>query len=103
MCGFFISNSKIVNRRHNEIVNNRLKFRGPDYNSGLLFHNGWHIYHSRLSIIGLNKASNQPIVNKDGSISLMSKYSHVPALITAISNLISFKAAKVSFSFVASN
>ena len=68
MCGFFISNSEIISSEHEEEIHKRLFFRGPDYNSGLIKYNGWNVYHSRLSIIGLDDSSNQPIINTDGSI-----------------------------------
>lgn len=68
MCGFFITNDIAINEDHYNTINIGLKFRGPDFQSKLLSINGWKVYHSRLSIIGLDNNNNQPIIGEDGDI-----------------------------------
>lgn len=66
MCGFFISNSSKINKKHEKIIEEKLRFRGPDSSSGLIEHNKWKAYHSRLSIIDLSVETNQPMIDSDG-------------------------------------
>ena len=54
MCGFFISNDPLISDKHKFILDNHLKFRGPDYQSKLINFKNWKIYHARLAIIGLH-------------------------------------------------
>ena len=68
MCGIFVSNDFRINQRHSRTIENGLQFRGPDNSSGLIEHNGWKAYHSRLSIIEFSSDSNQPIINKIGGM-----------------------------------
>jgi len=68
MCGFLISNNPRISSAESEVIHDSLRFRGPDYQSGLVGVNGWSVYHSRLSILGLDESSNQPIINSDSSI-----------------------------------
>ncbi|MBQ0330507.1 asparagine synthase, partial [Providencia rettgeri] len=68
MCGFFISNSSKVSLEHSSLIENKLRFRGPDCSSGLIEHNGWKAYHSRLSIIDLSVSNNQPMIDKTGGM-----------------------------------
>ncbi|MEY8711616.1 asparagine synthetase B family protein [Mangrovibacter phragmitis] len=68
MCGFFITNDPLVNSSHESIIESKLRFRGPDYSSGFIYHNGWIAYHSRLSIIGLESSANQPVISHKGSL-----------------------------------
>lgn len=71
MCGIFASNDPLVDKKHFTIINKYLKFRGPDYNSKLLeTQKNWKLYHSRLSIIGLDKKFNQPLKLSDDSLLL---------------------------------
>lgn len=63
MCGFLISNSSIVTKDKESLIEEYLRFRGPDVSSGLIEHMGWKAYHSRLSIIGLSTANNQPMID----------------------------------------
>lgn len=67
MCGFFISNDPSVTRdKHEKIIEETLRFRGPDGSSGLISHNGWKAYHARLSIIDIDSGVNQPLINNNG-------------------------------------
>lgn len=68
MCGFFISNDPIVGSSNSSLIEDSLNFRGPDYNSGLIKHNKWWAFHSRLAIIDLNKEANQPVFGDDGGM-----------------------------------
>lgn len=68
MCGFFISNSSELNRDHENIIEDKLRFRGPDGSSGLIEHNGWRAYHSRLSIIDPSSGTNQPMIDSTGGM-----------------------------------
>lgn len=68
MCGFFISNSSKVNKKHETVIEKFLRFRGPDCSSGLVEHNGWKAYHSRLSIIDLSAGTNQPMKDEFGGL-----------------------------------
>lgn len=71
MCGIFASNDPLVDKKHFKIVNKYLKFRGPDYNSKFLeIKKNWKLYHSRLSIIGVDEKYNQPLKLRDGSVLL---------------------------------
>ena len=67
MCGFFISNSKEMDSFSEIALEKRLRFRGPDGSSGLIFQKGWASYHSRLSIVDLTSGVNQPVINGDQS------------------------------------
>lgn len=51
MCGFFITNSSVIGKEHESLIEEKLRFRGPDCSSGLVTHKQWKAYHSRLSII----------------------------------------------------
>ena len=53
MCGIFASNDPLVSSSHKRILNKHLKFRGPDFQSGLIKYKNWRVYHARLAIIGL--------------------------------------------------
>ena len=66
MCGFFISNNPTIQLEHGDLIEKCLRFRGPDYSSGLIDNGGWKAYHSRLSIIDLNASSNQPFIDNTG-------------------------------------
>lgn len=68
MCGIFISNDPRVIQEHSKIIEECLRFRGPDCSSGLVEHGGWKAYHSRLSIIELGSGSNQPVIDARGGI-----------------------------------
>jgi len=68
MCGIFISNNPLVNDSSLGIIKNCLDFRGPDASSGLVAHQNWHAYHSRLAIIDVNSGVNQPVIDKEGGI-----------------------------------
>ncbi len=68
MCGFFASNNPKVDKHHLELIRNRVNFRGPDGESGLIEHAGWKLYHARLAIIAPNPKYNQPYLDKNGSI-----------------------------------
>ncbi|HHQ4581072.1 TPA: asparagine synthetase B family protein [Aeromonas hydrophila] len=68
MCGFFISNSTRVGTGHESVIENHLRFRGPDGSSGLLEYNGWKAYHARLSIIDLAAGVNQPMKDENGGL-----------------------------------
>jgi asparagine synthase (glutamine-hydrolysing) len=70
MCGIFASNDPLVSSSHKRILNKHLKFRGPDFQSGLIKYKNWRVYHARLAIIGLKNKYNQPYVCPDGSILL---------------------------------
>ena len=67
MCGYFISNDPSVNDTHADLIENTLRFRGPDSSSGLVYRNGWAMYHSRLAIIDVvGKHANQPFIDNTG-------------------------------------
>lgn len=68
MCGFFISNSSDVCTDHERVIEKKLRFRGPDCSSGLVEHNGWRAYHSRLSIIDPSTGTNQPMIDELGGL-----------------------------------
>ncbi|EHU5196720.1 asparagine synthase [Vibrio vulnificus] len=68
MCGFFISNSSEVSIEHEQIIEKKLRFRGPDCSSGLIENNGWKAYHSRLSIIDPSAGTNQPMIDEFGGM-----------------------------------
>jgi len=68
MCGIFISNNPLVNSESLTIIEDCLRFRGPDSSSGLVAHTEWHAYHSRLSIIDINSGVNQPVIDDNGGI-----------------------------------
>ena len=68
MCGFFASNDPLINEDSLEIINNRLAFRGPDGQSGLVNHKDWKLYHSRLSIIAPIEKYSQPFFSEDKDV-----------------------------------
>ncbi|WP_461536562.1 asparagine synthetase B family protein [Spongorhabdus nitratireducens] len=68
MCGFFITNNPNVDHSHLSIIESTLRFRGPDCSSGLLEHNSWKAYHSRLAIIDVYSGVNQPIIDSEGGM-----------------------------------
>lgn len=68
MCGFFISNSSVIHKSHEHLIEENLRFRGPDFSSGLIEHLGWKVYHSRLSIIGLEEGNNQPLIDSQNGL-----------------------------------
>ncbi len=68
MCGIFISNNPLINSSSLDVIKNSLDFRGPDASSGLVAHQTWHAYHSRLAIIDVNSGVNQPVIDKQGGI-----------------------------------
>jgi asparagine synthase (glutamine-hydrolysing) len=67
MCGFFISNDPMVVSEHFRIVEENLRFRGPDGSSGMVTIGQWKSYHARLAIIDLDSGVNQPVINNDHS------------------------------------
>jgi len=67
MCGYFISNDPYVDNSKAKIIEDTLRFRGPDSSSGLMYHNGWYLYHSRLAIIDVEGThANQPYFDEAG-------------------------------------
>lgn len=68
MCGFFITNNPKVTFADEKIIEASLRFRGPDCASGLISHNGWKAYHSRLSIIEPATGNNQPMLDNTGGL-----------------------------------
>ena len=66
MCGFFATQIECDKRSLSEILNKHLRFRGPDYYSGILHYKGWLIAHARLSIIEGSYYSNQPYQTSNG-------------------------------------
>ncbi len=68
MCGFFVSNSLHFDRTHFGLVEETLRFRGPDSSSGVVEYNGWKAYHSRLAIIDLEVGENQPVIDDKGGL-----------------------------------
>lgn len=67
MCGIFASNDPTIPNSAGELLEKRLRFRGPDGSSGLVRKNNWSTYHSRLAIIDIAAGVNQPVINPDGS------------------------------------
>ena len=70
MCGFFAAKNVEMTFRLEETLDERLGFRGPDYQSGLVSHAGWYLYHARLKIISDTTESNQPYYAGDGAVLL---------------------------------
>ncbi len=68
MCGFFVTNDSSISEKDFQIVDKRLSFRGPDFQSGLVKHSGWSLYHSRLSIIATNPRYSQPFFTPSGGV-----------------------------------
>ena len=69
MCGFFLTNDPLFNESYYEVVESRLRFRGPDYSSGVIIYKGWSLYHSRLSIIDVEgTTANQPLFSCAGGV-----------------------------------
>ncbi len=70
MCGFFASNNPKVGDNHGQLIRDRINFRGPDGESGLVEYAGWRLYHARLAIIAPKIEYNQPYLDKHGSMLL---------------------------------
>ena len=68
MCGFFVTNDISLEKKDFDCVNSRLSFRGPDFQSGILKHLNWSIYHSRLSIIATDPKFSQPFFSPRGGV-----------------------------------
>ena len=68
MCGFFVTNDSLVNDSYLPVLNNRLSFRGPDFQSKLVRHGEWSLYHSRLSIIATESTYAQPYFTESGGV-----------------------------------
>ena len=68
MCGIFVTNDPLINQNMQETIEKTLRFRGPDCSSGLIEHNGWKAYHSRLAIIDVESGVNQPLILDDGGL-----------------------------------
>jgi asparagine synthase (glutamine-hydrolysing) len=68
MCGFFLTNDTSVDKNLSKILTRRLAFRGPDFQSDIIFHEGWRFYHSRLSIIATGEAYRQPFFSPSGGV-----------------------------------
>ena len=68
MCGFFISNDPNISDGQLTAINSRLSFRGPDYQSAIISHKGWSVYHARLSIIATDEKFSQPYLTKGGGV-----------------------------------
>jgi len=66
MCGFFATQVLGDQKYLSEVLEQHLRFRGPDYFSGILEYNGWLIAHARLSIIEMSTYSNQPYETSNG-------------------------------------
>ncbi len=66
MCGIF----GLINNSSNKIAlpMNFLHHRGPDHFGTFTSDSGIYLVHNRLSIIGLDKSSNQPMQGRDGSV-----------------------------------
>lgn len=67
MCGFFITNFP-VKEDNIGVIESGLRFRGPDYSSPLVRHQGWTAYHARLAIIDLSPQTNQPMFDEKGGM-----------------------------------
>ncbi len=70
MCGIFASNDPGVRDRVVAPLRNRLAFRGPDWQSPVVEHKGWVLYHSRLSIIAPTEQFSQPYFSRSGGVLL---------------------------------
>lgn len=68
MCGLFATNDLSLKDRLADTLKTRLAFRGPDWQSEIVEHNGWLLYHSRLSIIAPTAEFAQPYVTETGGI-----------------------------------
>jgi len=68
MCGFFLTNDASVNDNLSGVLKRRLAFRGPDFQSEIVHHHGWRLYHSRLSIIATDIAYSQPFVTESEGV-----------------------------------
>ena len=66
MCGIF----GLINNSSNKIAlpMNFLHHRGPDHFGTFTSDSGIYLVHNRLSIIGLDKSSNQPMQGRDGIV-----------------------------------
>lgn len=67
MCGFFASNIPLNSEEAKVILGEHLRFRGPDFQSDIVRHFEWNLYHARLTIISDNPAYNQPYRSRNGS------------------------------------
>ena len=65
---FLRSNDPTITKDSEDIINSRLAFRGPDGQSGMVFHKDWKLYHSRLSIIAPVEKFSQPFFSKTGNV-----------------------------------
>ncbi|RUO59621.1 asparagine synthetase B family protein [Pseudidiomarina marina] len=71
MCGYFLTNSTLVDNAAINRIRKYIDFRGPDYQSGIIDFKGWKLYHARLSIIDPeNDNSNQPFFDESGGVLL---------------------------------
>ena len=70
MCGIFATNHPDLDVSKLKVVDRRLSFRGPDFRSGIIEHQGWKLYHSRLSIIAPTNEFSQPFHARDGSVTV---------------------------------
>ncbi len=70
MCGFFASNHPSIDDGKLAMINRRVGFRGPDFQSGLVNHAGWRLYHARLSIIAPDERFSQPYRTRSGGMLL---------------------------------
>lgn len=70
MCGFFASNHPSIDEGKLPIIERRVGFRGPDFQSQLVRHAGWALYHARLSIIAPDERFSQPYRTPSGGLLL---------------------------------
>lgn len=68
MCGIFISNDPKITQKSINVMEDTLRFRGPDCSSNIIENNGWKAYHSRLSIIDVDTGTNQPAIDSKGGM-----------------------------------
>jgi asparagine synthase (glutamine-hydrolysing) len=68
MCGIFVTNDLSLKDRLSATLRTRLAFRGPDSQSGVVEHQGWLLYHSRLSIIAPEDVFSQPLFTREGGV-----------------------------------
>lgn len=70
MCGLFASNHPSIDDSKLAIIHRRVGFRGPDFQSPLVRHKGWALYHARLSIIAPDERFSQPYRTPSGGMLL---------------------------------
>jgi asparagine synthase (glutamine-hydrolysing) len=70
VCGFFASNHPSIDDRKLPIIERRVGFRGPDFQSQLVRYKGWALYHARLSIIAPDERFSQPYRTPSGGMLL---------------------------------